>query len=40
VREALEDGPSPRLTELTPDLVTWIAASIQGAAAARRPRAR
>jgi AcrR family transcriptional regulator len=39
VREALEDEPSPRLSELTPELVVWITAVIQGAAAAgqRRP---
>ena len=36
VREALEDDPSPRLTELAPDLVTWISAVIEGAGAAQR----
>jgi AcrR family transcriptional regulator len=35
VREALEDEPAPRLTELAPDLVTWIAAVIEGAAPGR-----
>jgi AcrR family transcriptional regulator len=36
VREALEDDPSPRLTELMPELVVWIGSVIEGAAAAQR----
>jgi AcrR family transcriptional regulator len=34
VREALQDEPSPRLTELVPDLTVWIGATIRGAASA------
>jgi AcrR family transcriptional regulator len=34
VREALEQEPAPELTRLLPDLVTWISATVEGAAAA------
>ena len=34
VRTALEDEPAPRLTELVPDLLVWISATIRGAATA------
>ena len=34
VRERLEDEREPRLTELAPDVITWITATVAGAAAA------
>jgi AcrR family transcriptional regulator len=36
VREALQDEPAPPLTQLAPELVVWISATIEGAAAAQR----
>jgi AcrR family transcriptional regulator len=36
VREALEDDAAPPLTQLAPELVVWISATIEGAAAAQR----
>ena len=34
VREALETEPAPRLTELAPDILLWLTATIEGAEAA------
>jgi AcrR family transcriptional regulator len=36
VREALEEESTPQLTAMTPDIVLWISAAIEGAEAARR----
>jgi len=35
VRERLEEEREPRLTKLAPDVITWITATVEGAAAAR-----
>ncbi|HVS29286.1 MAG TPA: helix-turn-helix domain-containing protein [Solirubrobacteraceae bacterium] len=40
VREALEDDPAPRLTQLASDIVIWITATVEGATAAQRSAAR
>jgi AcrR family transcriptional regulator len=33
-RAALEEDPAPKLSQMTPDIVTWIAATIEGASSA------
>lgn len=36
VREQLEEEPAPALTELAPDIIAWITATVEGAAAASK----
>ena len=40
VRDALESDRAPALTELAPDIVVWITATVEGAALAQRRRER